>query len=432
VYLLYDLLLLASALVLVPYYLIRGLRFGKSRRGIRERLGYYAPDRLTPLSGKRVFWIHAVSVGETRAAIPLVKGLKTAYPDCAVMISNVTETGHAIAETVREADLCLFFPFDLSWAVRRVLRQVRPALIIIVETEIWPNFVRLGKRAGIPIVLVNGRLSDRSFPRYRRVSLLMRPLLQHFSGFCMQSDLDAERIRQLGAAANLIEVTHNLKFDMQASIPDAEEGSSHRREFHLPEDCPVWVAGSTHAGEEEQVVAAYKNLVGRGRQLVLVLVPRHPERCRLVAEMLTQAGLSFVLRSGLHREGADRRLGPGTVLLGDTLGEMLKFYSAADLVFVGGSLVPIGGHNVLEAALVRKPVLFGPHMHNFKEISGLLLAAGGGIQVADGEALAAAVERLLDDAPLRARMAENGHLLLQAHAGATARTLRVIRKLVGE
>ncbi len=430
-YLLYDLVLLASALVLVPYYLIRGLRFGKSRRGIRERLGYYAPDRLAPLAGKRVFWIHAVSVGETRAAIPLVKGLKTAYPDCAVVISNVTETGHAIAETVREADLCLFFPFDLSWAVRRVLRQVRPALIAIVETEIWPNFVRLGNQAGIPIVLVNGRLSDRSFPRYRRVAFLMRPLLQHFAGFGMQSDLDADRIRQLGAAEELVEVTHNLKFDMQPSSPTPGEEADLRREFRLPEDYPVWVAGSTHAGEEEQVVAAYKRLLEKGRQLVLVLVPRHPERCRLVGDMVAQARLSFHFRSALSGLEEGRRLAPGEVLIGDSLGEMLKFYGAADLVFVGGSLVPVGGHNVLEAALVKKAVIFGPHMHNFKEISGLLLAAGGGLQVAAGEGLADAVQRLLDDEELRTRMAENGHLLLQAHAGATARTLRMIRTLVG-
>ncbi len=429
-YLLYDLILLASSVVLVPYYLVRGLRYGKTRRGIRERIGFFAPDRLAALKGKRVFWVHAVSVGETRAAIPLVHALKQAYPECAVLISNMTETGHAVAETVREADLCLFFPFDLSWVVRRVLAQVRPAMLIIVETEIWPNFVRFGHRLGIPVVLVNGRLSDRSFPRYRRIRPLMAPLLAKFSAFCMQSDLDGERIRQLGADPKRVEVTHNLKFDMQAPLPDAAEILRLRDRYRLPPAVKVLVAGSTHAGEEEAVVAAYRQLLASGRQVVLILVPRHPGRCRLVAEMFGAAGLPWALRSEI--EGRQEQLAAGAVLIGDTLGEMLRFYAVADLVFVGGSLVPVGGHNVLEAALVGKPVLFGPHMHNFKEISRLLLVVGGGIQVTDGDSLALEAGKLLDSPQACQAMGAKGRDLLAANAGATAHTLRVIAGLLGE
>ena len=429
-YLLYDLILLASSVVLVPYYLLRGLRYGKSRRGIRERLGRFAPDRLVPLAGKRVFWVHAVSVGETRAAIPLVKALKQAYPDCAILLSNVTETGHAVAQTVREADLSIFFPFDLSWVVRRVLRQIRPALLIIVETEIWPNFVRCGHALGIPVVLVNGRLSDRSFPRYLRIRSLMAPLLARFAAFCMQSDLDAERMRRLGANPARVEVTHNLKFDMQAPLPEQAEVERLRERYRLPAQKSVLVAGSTHAGEEEIMVAAFKDLIAAGRQLQLVLVPRHPERCRSVLEMLSAAGLSGVLRSEV--EDRQEPLAAGEVLVGDTLGEMLRFYAVADLVFVGGSFVPVGGHNVLEASLVGKPVLFGPHMHNFKEISRLLLSVGGGRQIDDGAALTVELARLLDDAAARAAMGTKGRELLAANAGATDHTLRVLRTLLGD
>lgn len=427
-YLLYDLLLLTSALVLVPWYLLRGVRYGKTRRGIRERLGFYAAERLAPLAGRGVIWVHAVSVGETRAAIPLVKALKASYPEHALVVSNVTETGHAIAREIGEIDLCLFFPFDLSWVVRRVLDRIRPDLIVIVETEIWPNFVRQAHLRGIPLALVNGRLSDRSFPRYRAVRALVRPLLEQFAAFCMQTELDAERIRQLGAPDERVEVTRNLKFDMQGTIPDAQATASLKEMFRLPEGIPVWVAGSTHAGEEEIVADTFRKLTAGGRQAILILVPRHPERCTAVAQMLSSRQIDPVFRSEL--EDRDSLLQSGEVVIGDTLGEMLRFYAVADLVFVGGSLVDIGGHNVLEASLLKKPALFGPHMHNFKEISRLLLEVRGGLQVADGEELEGAVWRLLEDPDMGREMGRRGHGLLEQNAGATAHTVKTLVKVM--
>ncbi|MBE0597884.1 MAG: 3-deoxy-D-manno-octulosonic acid transferase [Desulfuromonadales bacterium] len=424
-YFFYDLVLLASAAGLVPYYLYRGWRFGKSRRGIRERLGFFLPDRLDPLSGRSVIWIHAVSVGETRAAIPLVKALKRQFPEHALVVSNVTETGHAVAREIVEADLCLFFPFDLSWAVRRVLRQVRPSLIVIVETEIWPNFVRFARRFDIPVVLVNGRISDRSYPRYRRVRRLIRPVLEQFTAFCMQTAQDAERVRQLGGPAERIEVTRNLKFDMQAPAEGLDRAAL-RDNFRLPADGSVWAVGSTHPGEEEVVAEVYRRLLEEGQQLTLVLVPRHPERARLVAGMLAERRFAVTLRTRLGERTEPLR--PGEILLVDTLGEMLKVYAAADLVFLGGSLMPIGGHNVLEAALLRRPVIFGPHMSNFREIARLLLEAGGGIQVEDAEGLHGAVAQLLNQPELRQRMGEGGNGLLQQNAGATRHTIEVLRR----
>ena len=427
-YLLYDLVLLASAAVLIPYYLFRGWRRGKVRRGIRERLGFYTAGQLAQVAGRKVLWVHAVSVGETRAAVPLLKRLKSLYPEHLLVLSNVTETGHQIALDLREVDLCLFFPFDLSWVVRRVLRQVRPDAIVIVETEIWPNFIHGASRAGIPVILVNGRISDRSFPRYRLARKLIAPILDQLSAFCMQTELDAQRIVAMGAGPERVSVTGNLKFDMQVHPVDSAERERLRGAFLLPDGAVIWVAGSTHAGEEEIVTGVYRDLVASGESLFLILVPRHPERCRAVREMLVGQGLGARLRSVL--EEGQTPFAPGEILLVDTLGEMLTFYALADLVFVGGSLVPIGGHNVLEASLMEKPVVFGSYMNNFKEISSLLLNEGAGLVVNDRLELLGAVRQLLGDASRRATMGRAGAGLLERNAGATDKTIAVIDRLV--
>jgi 3-deoxy-D-manno-octulosonic-acid transferase len=428
VYLLYDLVLLASACFLIPYYLFRGVRQGKVRRGIRERLGFYTATQLAAVCGKKVLWIHAVSVGETRAAVPLLQALKRTYPDHFLVISNVTETGHHIAEGLPEAELCLFFPFDLSWVVKRVLRQVNPSAIVIVETEIWPNFIRHANLLNIPVILVNGRISDRSFPRYRLARRLVAPILDQISAFCMQTELDSRRIIEMGALPDRVLVSGNLKFDMQAEVPDVREREILRETFRLPEQTTVWVAGSTHNGEDEIIAGIYRELVVSGENIFLILVPRHPDRCCAILEMLSGIALTATLRSSV--ESRERPMASGDVLLVDSIGEMLKFYALADLIFVGGSLVPVGGHNVLEASLLEKPVLFGMHMHNFKEISRLLQAAGGGLQVSDRLALLSAVKTLLHDSDRRAVMGMAGYQLLQKNVGATERTLAVISGLV--
>ncbi len=427
-YLLYDLVLLASACFLIPYYLFRGVRQGKVRRGIRERLGFYTDDQLAAVSGKKVLWVHAVSVGETMAAVPLLTSLKKTYPDHFLVVSNVTETGHHIAMGRREVDLCLFFPFDLSWVVGRVLRQVKPAAIVIVETEIWPNFIHQAKALNIPVLLVNGRISDRSFPRYRLARKLVAPILKQISAFCMQTELDAQRIIEMGADPDRVTVSGNLKFDMQIEAPDAQECERLRQTFKVPEQTLVWVVGSTHSGEEETIASIYQELIASGENIFLILVPRHPDRCRGIQEILNGLGLATTLRSSV--EDLNRQLSAGEVLLVDSIGEMLKFYAIADIVFVGGSLVPVGGHNILEASLLEKPVLFGTYMHNFKEISRLLQAAGGGLMVSDHQALLAAVRGLCVDSYRRSAMGKAGSQLLQKNAGATVKTLAVVAKLV--
>jgi 3-deoxy-D-manno-octulosonic-acid transferase len=426
VYLLYDLVLLLSSLVLVPYYLIRGLRYGKSRHGIRERMGYFRADQLARLAGRRVIWIHAVSVGETRAAIPLLRGLRNKYPDACLVLSNVTETGRAVARDIPEIDLCLFFPFDLSWAVRRTLRLINPSIILIVETEIWPNFVRIAHENEIPIMLVNGRFSDRSFPRYFTVKRYLKPLLHKFSSFCMQTAQDARRARRIGAPVDKVTVTGNLKFDIISSLGTLPLPEEVRTKFHLPADVPIWVAGSTHAGEETIVVEVARQLASDKLEQILVLVPRHPERARSIGEELSDMDVRWVLRSEISEYG--RMLQPGDVLLVDTIGEMLDFYSIASLVFVGGSLVPVGGHNLLEASLLNKPVLFGTYMQNFKEIAGYVLESQAGMQVKDGRQLKEKVRSLLKSPELCHDMGTRGFDLLSEHAGATDKTLEEIAR----
>lgn len=420
-YLLYDLLLIIAAAGLVPYYLLRGLRYGKSRRGIRERLGRYAMEHLEALRGREVIWVHAVSVGETRAALPLLEGLRRQYPQALILLSNVTETGRAIAQESGAADLNLFFPFDFSWTVRRVLQLVRPRLVVIVETEIWPNFTRQANRMGIPVLLVNGRISDRSYPRYLRFRFLLSPVLKCFSAFCMQSQLDAERIIALGADPARVETTGNLKFDHALQAPSDEDLGKLAQTYRLPADLPILTAGSTHPGEEEQILATFRQLVASGMQLLLVVIPRRPERGREVAAQLAELGTICRLRSTL--KDSDPLLASGEVLLVDTLGEVLNLYALSNLVFVGGSLVPVGGHNPLEASLLGKPVLFGPHMHNFREISAKLVTAGAGRQVTSAGQLEGVCRQLLGDAQSATDMGAAGRALVAANAGATLKTL---------
>jgi len=427
VYLLYDIIVWLTAILLVPCYLVRGLLQGKVRRGIRERLGFFARTRFLSFAGKQVFWIHAVSVGETRAAMPLIKALRKAHPQAILLLSNVTETGHAIASEIKEIDATIFFPLDASWVVKRVLRRINPAQVLIVETELWPNFIRYCHQLQIPIQLVNGRISDRSFPRYMRVKPLLQPLLQQLSGFCMQSPIDADRIAKLGAPAQRITITGNLKFDMESTLAPEMSSLHLRQEFCLCADTPVVVAGSTHRGEEEQVIDVYQRLLRRYPDLILILVPRHPERCKSVGELLTEKNLPWRLRSqqsGCHGQ----QINAGGVLLVDTMGEMLSFYAVAQIVFVGGSLVSIGGHNILEAALVKKAVLYGPYMHNFREIATLIEQAQGLGRVADTEELFSALELLLADPQRCKQMGQKGWELLQKNVGASQKTLREIAR----
>jgi 3-deoxy-D-manno-octulosonic-acid transferase len=428
IYLIYDIALFLATPMILLYSLFRSWRKGRRREGIAERCGIYDARMLSVLEGQKTIWVHAVSVGETIAVKPLLKALKESFPEFRIIMSNVTETGRGIAEKIAEVDHCVYFPFDYRFTVMRALQQMHPNLIVVVETEIWPNFLRIARELGVPSVLTNGRISDRSFGRYLRLKWFFRPVLENVSAFCMQTAEDGRRIVAIGANLKLVHVTRNLKYDIPVNAPTDEMKRELREGCKIPDGILTITAGSTHAGEEEIVIAAYQCLLAEGRECMLILVPRHPERAAQVAEILTNSAIPFTLRSKIdHREEIFK---PGNVLLVDTVGELMRFYAMSDLAFVGGSLEPTGGHNILEPASLGVPVLFGPHMQNFRESASLIQSCGGGFQVKDGEELAALLQLLMDNKDKRQTSGRNGMRLLRENSGATEMHMEVIRKLL--
>ena len=411
-----GLLYLILPLALLRLYW-RGRQDTGHRQRWRERLGII-PTR--PAGG---LWVHAVSVGETRAALPLIRALRNRYPDLPLLVTTTTLTGsRQVHEALGEQVQHVYAPYDLPGAVARFLHQTRPRLAVIMETELWPNLLHQCAVAGIPTLIANARLSERSARGYGRIGWLTAAMLRDITLIAAQAEADAERFRALGASR--VEVTGNLKYDL--TLPDdlPEQGRRLRREL-LGENRPVWIAASTHAGEDEQVLDAFAQLRARWPELLLLLVPRHPERFDGVAALCQQRGFRVVRRS------EQRPCTPETaIFLGDSMGELLRFYAAADLAFVGGSLVPTGGHNVLEPALLGLPVLFGPHMFNFTEAGERLLEANAAWPVADAVELVAQADRLLSDPTLRQDAGQRGRAVVERHRGALAALLGWIRTLL--
>ncbi len=434
-YFLYSVLTAAGMLLLSPYFLIRGLRSGKYVHNVSERLGYLPASRgfgTRPPVARRAIWVHAVSVGEALAALPLARRLKTKFPDRPLYVSTTTATGQRLArERMSFADGIFYFPLDWAGPVRRVLRAVEPALVVILETEIWPNFLRECRRVGVPVMFVNGRISERSFGRYRRANGLLggflRRVLHDAALFLMQTPDDAERLRALGAPADRVLVAGNMKYDLAPPLENPlvawleQVVETQRRR-------PVVVAGSVIEGEERAVLDAFAAVRHRQQGAMLVLAPRKPERFADAARLATDAGWNVARRSRL---ALDRPLREGTeVLVLDSVGELAALYRLADLVFVGGSLVPSGGHNILEPALFSKPPVFGPSMENFREMAGRFLTAGAALQVANGEELGKAWVRLLEDAALRENMGRRARQLVEQNAGAALLALQHIEAIL--
>jgi 3-deoxy-D-manno-octulosonic-acid transferase len=366
--------------------------------------------------------VHAVSVGEVMAAVPLVQALRARWPAADVVVSTVTATGERVARArLPEAAAMLTFPLDFRGAVGRVVRRVEPACFIALETELWPNLLRALRRAKVPAVLANGRISDRSYRRYRLVRGLFRRVLDDMALFCMQSEEDARRIISLGASPERVLITGNLKMETPSGDAGAEQ--LWRRLLHLGK-APVVVAGSTHRGEEAIVLDAYLAIRPAADGLRLVLAPRHPERLDEVEALASARGLAVVRRS---------RVSPGAgapVILLDTMGELASLYAVADVIFVGGSLVPVGGHNVVEPALHAKAVVFGPHMANFRDAVALLLRAEAAVQVRDRTELAATLGRLLTDASARQALGRAAWTAVRAHQGACVRTVAALERVL--
>jgi 3-deoxy-D-manno-octulosonic-acid transferase len=411
--------------LLTPYVLLRlmwrGLRNPDYWRRIPERFGF-----IEPVTAPRVIWIHAVSVGEVRAAAPLVHELAERYPDHSLLITTMTPTGSAqVRELFADRAVHCYAPYDYPSAVKRFLDRTRPLMMIVMETELWPNIFHLCRARAIPVFVTNVRMSESSMRKYQRFASLARATLQQVSCFAAQSSADAQRLLTLSATPETVEVTGSIKFEinMGASMREAAEVLR----LGWGQDRPVWLAASTHEGEEEMVLAALAQLKKQARfaNMLLVLVPRHPERFAAVAR-LCKKNHRIALRS--ENRGV---LDPSVeILVGDTMGELQLFYGAADVAFIGGSLVPTGGHNLLEASAVGKPVVFGPHMFNFQEISQMTLDRGAGVQIQFPDQLAPAVSDFLGNANRRDGAGLAGRKMVEENRGALTANMRLIEKLL--
>lgn len=394
---------------------------GRWAYGLAERLGRYPQVATGP--GERVLWLHASSVGEVQAALVLLDDLTRSCPGLRVVLTTTTEQGHRLAESRLPAEItCLMAPLDVVPAVRRALRTVRPDLYVCLETELWPVMLTRLRRAGVPMALVNGRLSERSCRRYRHIRSTMARLLGGFASLAVITEADGRRFVALGADASRIRVCGNLKYDMPADDPEATRRLSRARLGASDET--VFVCGSTHEGEEEQLLAVYRRLAERG-PLVFVLAPRHLERVEAVAALLGRAGVDFDRFSQL---ATGDRTAP-TVLV-DTMGDLADLYAGGDYLFCGGSLVDRGGHNIIEAARWGRPVFFGPHMKDFRDAADMLIEAGGGFQVSDVDALATRVLALMDDPDRSARACACAAAAAAGQRGAVRRQADMVRRLL--
>ena len=412
--------------LLLPLALLRlywrSVRSPAYRQRIAERLA-----RDHPGPGPAEVWIHAVSVGEVQAAQPLIKHLLGREPPLQVLVTTTTPTGAArLKELFGDSVTHRYTPYDLPEVVRRFLDRVRPGLAIVMETEIWPNTLAQCAARGIPALLANARLSERSARGYARFPRLVGETLRRLDLIAAQGEADARRFVALGADPARVQVTGSIKFDQRLPASLQDQSEAMRRLWGVGR--PVWVAASTHEGEDEPILAAHREIRARVPNALLVLVPRHPERFERVAGLVARAGLSLAKRSTGTCCTAET-----AVFLGDTMGELPVFLAAADAAFIGGSLVPTGGHNLLEAAAVGVPVATGPHVFNFAAIVELLLAEGAAALVQDSQALAELIARWLGDAALRAQIGENGRRVVAQNRGALGRLIGLVEeRLPGE
>ncbi|MCU0606060.1 MAG: 3-deoxy-D-manno-octulosonic acid transferase [Candidatus Edwardsbacteria bacterium] len=381
-----------------------------------------------PRAAGRPVWVHASSVGEVNAVAPLVARLLARSPARPVVVSTMTETGQRRArELFGDAIGTFYFPFDFCWTQDAALRRLEPSLVVLVETELWPNLLWRCSRRGVPVVLANARLSERSLPHYRRAAFLFRPLLNTMRAIACQSEADAGRHRSLGVRPEIVRVLGNMKYDAIKGPVTPGERKGLRSDFGIPGDSFVLAAGSTREGEEVMLLdawaAAIQNAKCRMQNATLVVAPRHPERFAAVEALLKERAIPYVTRSRQRKADDPAEF---DVLLLDTLGELVDAYAASDLAFVGGSLVPVGGHNPLEPAALGLPVIFGPHMFNAQDSADSLLNAGGAVQVGDAAGLARVVSDSMADAERRAEVGRQARRVVDERRGATERTLELV------
>jgi 3-deoxy-D-manno-octulosonic-acid transferase len=426
-YTIYSALSLALFVVVSPYFLYQAIRYKKYIGSLRQRLGFL-PSTFN-LDGEESIWIHAVSVGEALTARALAADLKARYPRLRLFVSTTTIAGQQVARrSLSQADAIFYFPFDWTFIVKRTLNLVKPRLFIMMETEIWPNLLRVCRQRDIKTVVINGRISSRSYPRYRLARPFFRRVLADVDRFCMQSDESARRLIDLGADPARVAVTGSLKFDSLELPQPPSHGKPRERVlrfFRISPARPVIVAGSTMRGEEAPLLRAFARIKTLQTTALLVLAPRAPERFGEVERLAREAGFVVARRSELPIDAEPR----AEVVVLDSIGELAQLYQIATAVFVGGSLVDNGGHNILEPAIFGKPIVFGPYMQNFKEIRDAFLQNGAAIQVTERE-LDEVLLSLLSDPVRRAGLGAAARALVEANRGAKAKTLDIIANLL--
>jgi 3-deoxy-D-manno-octulosonic-acid transferase len=425
---LYSVLIVAFFAVMSPFLIYQAVRYRKYIGSFTQRLGYLPVS--FNLDGDESIWIHAVSVGEVLTARALLPALRERYPKLRLFLSTTTMTGQQIARNnLQYVDEVFYFPFDLGFIVNRTLQLVRPRLFIMMETEIWPNQLRACRRAGVRTMLVNGRISSRSYPRYRLARPFFRRVLHHVDRFCMQSDESARRVIDIGADRERVIVTGSLKFD-SLEIPGSQPIDRGRnrvlRYFRMSPDRPVVIAASTLKGEEEPVLDAFQRIRATMTNALLIIAPRKPQRFEDAERLARRAGWNVARRSELRVDAEPRH----DVVILDTIGELAQLYQVATAVFVGGSLVDSGGHNILEPAVFGKPIVFGPYMQNFAEIAQTFVENAAAIQVRSGRELEVALLDLLGDPVRRARLGAAARALVEANRGARTKTLAAIAQLL--
>ncbi|MCM8800069.1 MAG: 3-deoxy-D-manno-octulosonic acid transferase [Candidatus Omnitrophica bacterium] len=408
----YDLIFLFLSSFYLGYCLLKG----KSLEGFFSRCKFLSKDLAF---NKGSIWIHAVSVGEVLSIKNLVENLKRRYRDKKIVITTITSTGNRLAKSIFKEEAIFYLPLDLSFLIDRFIKRLNPSLLILVETELWPNLISNLYQKRIPIVLINARLSPASFKGYLLIKLWISSLLNKIDIFCVQTETDYKRFLKLGLNPNKLKITGNMKFDLMKQF--SESTQDYRKTLMLEPRDILLVAGSTHPGEEKIIIEVYKRLITQIKNLKLLIAPRHPERSKKIAELIGNFGFSSVFVSELPKDNSDYK-----VFILDTLGRLIDFYRIADIVFVGGSLVKKGGHNILEPAFFKKPIIFGPYMFNFKDISNQFLEKNASLVVRNKEELFQRIKELLENPQKCSSLGENAFKLILENQGATERNLKWI------
>ena len=407
-YFIYTFLFTAGIVLIFPWYF---LRFRRYLPTLSDRVGFLKVAQL-----QRSIWIHAVSVGEVKAVETLIERLRTQFPSQPIVVSTATPAGQQLARSRSDIiDHAFYFPLDLPGCIKRVLNRIRPEIVIIAETEIWPNFLRVCRQRSVPVMMVNGRISDRSFARYRLIRGWLQRVLADYTMIGMQSETDRVRIEAIGGDPGKVTVLGNLKYDVAAAGRPLDPALA----AYLRLRTPVWIAASTMPGEEEFILSAFRELQPKFPSLRLVIAPRHPERFSPVESLVRSRGHSCVRRTALDSD-AD-------ILLLDTIGELASAFEHASVVFMGGTLAPKGGHNVLEPARYRNPIVFGPHMENFRDIARLFVEGHAGVQIKSADELAPTIQKILSNPTFAADLGMNARNLVDQNTGATDRVLTFLR-----